>query len=300
VDSAFTQVLSDIDSGTNVIIDRLSKIYKNEKTPIPLVKDNLKKYIQDLKSEFSSGIATNVQELTTLQENYIQIIRKLNVVTDKLDGKILETNVPRMYQISPTILEAPETGDSYTELIDDYIKLVAVFEDNPNGFNTILYDFYLAFRETYNDGDFRIIEENLFNSKSDKLFYMVMARIITDKNKKIQFIDSIIKGEELKTWNSPVRLTNKFEKIVNDLDSDYSKELRKEEKIFKDLRKDKKFKDLLDGLSDDMYEPGKPRKFNYTTAVDLTAEQSKIQDLYKTVNVNTDKTTFDGKITFNG
>jgi hypothetical protein len=49
-----------------------------------------------------------------------------------------------------------------------------------------------------------------------------------------------------------------------------------------------------------MYNAGKPRKFNYTTAVDLTAQESKIQNLYKTVNVNTDKTTFDGKITFNG
>jgi hypothetical protein len=56
----------------------------------------------------------------------------------------------------------------------------------------------------------------------------------------------------------------------------------------------------LDGLTDDMYVTGKPRKFNYTTTVNLTAQESKIQDLYKTVNVNTDKTTFDGKITFNG
>jgi Txe/YoeB family toxin of Txe-Axe toxin-antitoxin module len=297
VDNAFTQVLSDIDSGTNVIIDRLSKIYKNEKTPIPLVKENLKKYIQDLKVDFSSGIATNVQELSTIQQTYIQIIRKLNVVTDKLDGKILETNKPRMYQISPTLLS---TGDTFTELTDDYIRIVRAFEDNPVGFNTILYNFYVAFRETYSDGDFRVLDENLLKSKSDKLFYMLMTRIITDKNKKKQFIDSIIKGEELKTWKSPVSLINKFEKIVNDLDGDYSKELNKEEKIFKDLRKDKKFKDLLDGLDDIMYNAGKPRKFNYTTAVDLTAQESKIQNLYKTVNVNTDKTTFDGKITFNG
>jgi hypothetical protein len=128
-----------------------------------------------------------------------------------------------------------------------------------------------------------------------------MSRIITDKNKKKQFIDAIIKGDELKKWKTPVNLSNKFEKIVNDLDSDYSKELKAEEKIFINLRKDKLFKDLIDGLETKMYKPKvNPRKFEYTTVPDLTAQESKILNLYNGQNGSeADKTNFDNRITFN-
>jgi hypothetical protein len=42
--------------------------------------------------------------------------------------------------------------------------------------------------------------------------------------------------------------------------------------------------------------------FNYTTIPDTTKEtqqKQKVQDLYKIVNVNEDKTTFDGKVKLN-
>jgi hypothetical protein len=127
-----------------------------------------------------------------------------------------------------------------------------------------------------------------------------MARIISDKNKKKQFIDSVIKGDELKNWKTPVNLLNKFENIVNDLDRDYSLELSKEENMFKTLKKDKLFKDLVDGINKKMYVPRKPRKFEYTTIGDLTSQESKILNLYNGQNgSDADKTNFDNKITFN-
>jgi hypothetical protein len=310
--NAFDLVLKSIDDGSNVIIDKLKKIYNTEQTPIPLIKTNLKNYIQDLQSTFSNGITTTMQELVTGQENYVQVIRKLNVVVDKLDGKILDTGKPRMYGLSGI---TSGNTDSYKQLVSDYAKLIDVLMNTGTGFNSLLetigkdiaFGFNIANgaapnQTNYKDGNFVLATNpEIIDTKVNKLFFMIMSRIITDKNKKKQFIDAIIKGDELKKWKTPVNLSNKFEKIVNDLDSDYSKELKAEEKIFTNLRKDKLFKDLIDGLETKMYKPKvNPRKFEYTTVGDLTAQESKILNLYNGQNGSeADKTNFDNRITFN-
>ena len=303
VDDAFTRVVTDINNGTNIIIRQLGETYKNEKTPIPLVKENLKKYVEDLKTTFSNGIATIVQELTTQQQTYIQIIRKLNVVMNKLDGKILETNEPRMYRITPTTQvsdsSTPIPPDTFEEMKDDFGKLKNVLVVSPEGINSILTKYKVAFlADSYKNGDFEVKNDKIASS-SDKLFFMIMSRIISDKNKKREFTDAIIKGEELKNWKDPIKLTNRFSNIIDKLDLEYSKELKLEEKIFKDLRKDKNFKDLVDGLDNLMYQPNKTRKFEYVTTGQFTDEEkNSIKLLYDSKNgAGEDK--FDNKNTFN-
>jgi hypothetical protein len=293
VNKAFTEVINDIDSGNNTIIKKLKDISKNEHTPVPLVIENMKKYITDLKSEYSNGIAVIVQEIVLGQETYVQIFRKLNVVGEKLDGKILDTGKPRMYRISGLPILPPEVRtdgvvitDSFDQFKTDYDRISKVINNCDICFNGLLFTAKVAFNLSYKDGNFEVVETNLFSNKSEKLFFMIMGRIISDKNKKKEFIDSIIKDEQLKTWKTPVNLSNKFENIVNDLDRDYSKELKKEEKIFKDLKKNKNFKDLIDGIETKMYKRGKPRKFSYTTTEDLTSEESKILNLYNNQSGN--------------
>jgi hypothetical protein len=131
-----------------------------------------------------------------------------------------------------------------------------------------------------------------------------MARILSNKNKKDEFINSVIKGS-LTTLTDPVNLKTKFEKIVNDLSDDYNLELKNEEKMFTTLKKSSEYKKLTDGIEESMYPKGKTRKFEYSTVpltnVTRVKEQEKlITDLYKTVNLNPDnKTTYLGKIKFN-
>jgi restriction endonuclease S subunit len=151
----------------------------------------------------------------------------------------------------------------------------------PINFVNLLNYFDIAFRPiSYQDGNFSA-KTNSFNGvyeKSDKQFFMVMSRIITNPTKKQKFIDEVISGN-LKTYKTPVSLLNKFEKIVNQLENTYKKELNAEEKLFKDLRKNKEFKNLVE---ESIYEPRKPRKFEYNTAVEFTQEEKdKIINLYK-------------------
>ena len=98
-------------------------------------------------------------------------------------------------------------------------------------------------------------------------------------------------------------MKNKFGNIVDDLTKIYEKELKEEEKIFVKLKKDSIYKDLTEGIEDEMYKSKKTRKFNYTTVPDpdqtIVDYQTKaIRDLYKSVNVDNDNTTFNGKVKF--
>ena len=181
----------------------------------------------------------------------------------------------------------------------DFESLKEVTILSGSGINSLLAKYGIAFMgQTYQGGNFIVKDREFLDITTDKLFFLIMSRILTDKNKKQQFIDAVIKGDELKNWKDPVRLSNKFENIVNELDRIYSKELRLEEKIFKDLRKDKNFKDLVDGL-DKMYQPGKVRKFNYVTVASPTAEEvNKILSLYDTQQSN-NRETYEDKKTFN-
>ena len=66
---------------------------------------------------------------------------------------------------------------------------------------------------------------------------------------------------------------------------------------------DSTYKDLTEGIDEEMYKPKKTRKFNYTTVPDsdqsIVDYQSKaIRDLYKSVNVDDDNNTFNGKVKF--
>jgi roadblock/LC7 domain-containing protein len=131
-------------------------------------------------------------------------------------------------------------------------------------------------------------------SVEDKRQFMVMAQIFNDKNKLTQFINAIISGE-LKNDNKLVR---KFNNICDDFADLTKKELVAEEKFIKTIKDKESYSKFVNQPA---YPKGKLRKFTYTTVPDPATEaqqKTDIANLYKTVNVNNDKLTFDGKIKF--
>ena len=112
-----------------------------------------------------------------------------------------------------------------------------------------------------------------------------MSRILTNKNKKDDFINNIIKGELLKV-NKPTSLKNYFTKVVNDLGNKYEKEIVAEEKFFKNTRKNKSVKPFLDSPDQVLYPKGKIRKFDYTTVPNQStnsAQEAEIKKVYSPV-----------------
>jgi|688.fasta_scaffold24642_4 hypothetical protein len=309
IDNRLAFALDDIDANNNPIIKKLGSFFNidDDSKPIRDVKNNIKAYLENLATTYKNGVATTVQEIVVEEQNYVQIIRKINVVAQKTDGKLLETNLPRIYNLSGTTevsdsskQSASIPNDTYEELIYDFRTLENVTVGT-GGFNKLIGDFpyHIAFgSDTYNSGDFITFKDDI-SSLPDKTFYLFMARILSDKNKKNEFINYVIKGD-LVDWKNPVKLMNKFEKIVDDLGKTYEKEIKEEEKLFEKLKKETQFKKLTEGLDELMYPKGKARKFEYSTEPQPTDDDKKklISDLYKTVNVDTNKSTFDGKIKF--
>jgi hypothetical protein len=296
--------ISDIDENKNPIIFELLNKFTPEQ--LPVVKSNMKEYLTNLEKTFINGLTTITQELTDFQQNYVQIIRKINLVVTKTDGKILETNLPRIYSVLGIngAGQEPDKKNTYTELIDDFKTLQSA---HGRFIDLLNVKYPIAFGTSYyvDRGDFAVINTEDFSGDNDiaeKTFYLLMCRILTDKNKKTEFINYVIKGDLLNVKN-PVNLKNKFEKIVDDLDKKYKKELDKEYKIFEKLKKDSEYKNLTEGIDEAMYVAKKTRKFTYTTVPDTDTtivdfQTKEVRDLYKSVNTDDDDTTFMGKIKF--
>ena len=308
VKNLFSLAINNVAQKTNPIILEL----ENKFNPIdPTVIENMKQYLTTLQSDFENGITTTLQEFITSQQDYVYFIRQTNLVVKLTDGKLVQ-NKPRVYNLTATsdVTPPPQGGVSNTlnELSIDYEKVYNKLKDyndymlskSQNSGRQIIFDDSSADKYN-NDGDFfsKKLEDQTIEFKT---FFMIMARILTDKNKKQNFIDSVIKDNLLKV-NKPVNLKNKFTEIVNKIANKFEIELKAEEKIFKDLRKDSTVKDFLKNSDEILYPKGKVRKFTYTTVPDPTTnsvKETNINNLYSKVNLNPEnKNTFDGKVTFN-
>jgi hypothetical protein len=258
------------------------------------IKTNMKQYIADYSQELFTSLGAKSQDLVSLQESYVQIIRKLNVVSSELDGEINNRGTAQIYNIF---------GQQLTDLIIDFKKLkiamddyVSLLSDNSNK---------IAFYSPIDPNrPFDLIDEKIIDEDKEIDFFVVMARIINDETKIQEFIDYVLREDELlrittrQTYNKLVR---KFNIRLSVMNGQYSRELRRESEVFSKLKNKPKYKKLTKGLATIMYKPNKERVCNYNTSPTLGTPQQKtlIENLYKTVNVNDDKSTYNDKITFN-
>jgi len=308
LEDLFKKVIDDINTDTqipNPIIDELLKKFDIASPAIRGVRQNMVDYITSLSSTFASEITTITQELTIQQQTYIQNIRKLNLISSKTDGKILDSNTPRIYNIKGTdkISKSSETltpvpANTYEEFTKDYESLALALQDYTKLLNT---NDIVKNVSLYDGGNFLAINEDSFNGVEDKRFFLVISRIFNDNNKLEEFKKYVIKGD-LVDIKDPVKLQKKFDDITDDIAKRYSKELKAEEKKFDKFKSSSEYKSFTEGIENKMYPKGKTRKFEYTTVADPATEPTQktdISNLYKTVNVPPlDKNTFNGKIKF--
>jgi len=301
----FDKVKLEIQDQTNPIINELNTVEWQPKDLAAII-TNMTEYIDNLYPDFSSGIFTTIQELITIEQEYVQSLRKINLVADLTDGKIIDKGVPRPYSLSgtdkvseSTIAEDDTITTTDDELWNDLQKLHLLLEEyyeflqNKRIFEPIgddVVNFFPIYTYFINSGEVPTPE---------KTFFLVMARILDDRTKRQEFVDSVIKGD-LVNVKDPQKLKKKFENIVDDLEKEYSKELKAEEKLYKDFKKSSEFKDYSEGLDEKLYPKGKTRKFNYTTvpAPNKDEQSTAIKELYDGQNHGEDAT-YIGKIKFN-
>ena len=308
INNLFSSLISDINvdnqTNKNYLISELVKLQFSD-VNIQTVKTNLNNYINNLKSEFSSGIFSSMQELTTQEENMVQYFRQVNLVNTKTDGLITDKGVPRVYNLSGTSevnkTSTDGTGsspiDTYEEVWKDYEKI----GNKLNSFNTLISSNTVIIIPpplgVTEPGDFILKSNQSFIIETKRMF-MVLARIFSDKNKLTDFENKIISGE-LKNVKDPYNLSNKFNKICDNFLDMVNTELKAEEKFYTDFKKSKEYKSFI---TQDVYNKGKLRKFNYTTVPNPstdTKQSSDVLNLYKTNTNNQDKQTWTDKVKFN-
>ena len=301
IDVLFSTLISDINADNptnkNPLIMELVK-YQFTDSVIQKVKTNLNNYINSYKGEFSNGIFTKIQEITTQEESMVQYFRKINLLITKTDGKILENGKPRVYNIKGTTevnsgsAGPPQT--TYIELNTDY----GLIGKNLQEFDKFLKgtDVKIITSDYKEPGLFIPISTSLI-SIEDKRQFMVLAQIFGNKNKYNDFINKIITGELL-TIKSPSNLKNKFEKICDNFKKKVDKELLEESNKIKKIKESPNYTDYVNKL---VYPKGKLRKFEYTTIPDTATDaqqQKDIMALYSGVNSDSDNKSYDGKIKF--
>ena len=308
INQQFDDAINDVNSGNNPLLNQLTKFFKpvnNEESSVMIrLKQNMTNYLTNLKTDFSNGLALIIQDLVSTQQTYVQTIRQVNTITKKIDGKLLEVGVPRIYNITETSEVSNTTyQNTYQELIGDYSTIssaTTVFNDYLKEKNIAFFTPPTPSSQTL---PYTLQNEDDFENLSDKRFYFIMSKIITDKNKKEDFINQIIKGEliNVKPPKNSVNLSIKFREFVKQLEIKYEKEIRAEKKLMNDVQKSETIKKLTKGKPKTFYDSKKVRKFTYTTVPNAQEQTSKttILNLYSQQNINDDKDTFIGKVKFN-
>jgi hypothetical protein len=301
----FDKAKLEIQDQSNPIIDKLNDIEWQPKD-LSAVITNMVEYMDSIYSEFSSGIFTTVQELILVEQEFVQNIRKINLVADLTDGKIIDKGVPRPFSLSGTDKVSESTlaeDDTITstddELWADLQKLHLTIEEyyeflqnsrifEPIGDNVV--NFFPIYPYFINSGE---------SPTPEKTFFLIMGRTLDNRTKRQEFVNAVIKGD-LVNVKDPQKLKKKFEDIVDDLAKEYGKEIKDEEKLYKNFKKSSGFKDFSDGLDEKLYAKGKTRKFTYTTVPGPNKEEQStaIKELYDGQNHGEDST-YIGKVKFN-
>ena len=262
-DSLFNICKNEVDSELNPIISEFitehSQSYSSE--TIETLKENLKNYLNSLQPNFSSQFGNTIQELQIYQQDFYQIMRKVSLVSQSVDGKLLTGNVPRVYNLSGTPTPINIEDSNITDTLEEVQKDFEKFSTAMTQYNELLEEYGIinSVDYTYSDGDFSTpFDSDL--TENEKYFYVVIVRVLINSSEKENFISLLTKGIE-----NEVKLVNRVERIVNKLTNKYEKELKKEEDIFTKFRKKKEYKEYVDGLDVKLYVKGKTRKMNYDT-----------------------------------
>jgi len=287
VEKLFTKVNDDVRDEKNPIIKDLKGEGFTDPVILNILKTNLNKYINGLKSTLSTDIATVVNnKMTNQQVEMVQTIRKINYVNSGYDGKILENGSVKIYRLTSN-LNNVET---------DYFKVVTSL----NNFNELITKEKILPPDYKDDGSFT--SQTDLGSLESKRFFTIVGRIFSDKN-KLQDFKKKIMTPNLLSVKKPKNLNRVFGNIVDDLADKYKDEIKEEDKFFEKFKKSPEYKKYTTGVNDVLFKKSLPRIVNFTTVPDPATKvlsETGLKNLYvgDSSKIN-DFGTFDGKIKFN-
>jgi outer membrane protein OmpA-like peptidoglycan-associated protein len=290
------------DESNPIINELINKYVEITDEEIRVLKTNMVSYLKQVYLVIPNSVQTIITDLTVKEQDYVQIIRKLDIVNQKTDGKKLENGTPLVYSISGTSKVSDSTKQEDSSITDTYVEFTTDCGKIYKSLNDyleiltkkeIITDTYTGF------GEFKTADDSFSTDGYKQEFFILVGRNFSDKNKLEDFKKFMLTAN----ISSNKKLVRKFENITDDLAKEFSKEIKKEEKIFSDFRKSSEYKTYIESPDDILYPAGKTRVFDYTTVPDPATEAAQkklLSDLFTTVNLEPDNTKiYMGKVKFN-
>ena len=302
MDKLFNKVNGDISSRTDPFMQSVviggQTITNSDKREI---ENKLKEYVTGIKTDFITNVSNSVNDLVLLQQDYIQYIRKANLVLSKTDGIMNSNNEPDVYDISG------DTEDQFTQLVDYLEKITLKHKefykvgDSVVEGDNLLYladDNYTKTSSTFNDGRPTINNEtnvsytiNLMSDNPANRFYQVMAHILNDDNSRNGLKTFILNSQN---YSDLISVTEVVDKAIVEC-SGYNKYTEVNKKRYDGIKTKPLYLELIKSPIEDNVKFG----LTYTKVSGTSQQKKNIKELYSNVNVDNKEKTFDGKIKFN-
>ena len=304
IDTLVNRVKDDVSQRKDPIMTALvndNTNYKNK--TLREVEEKLKKIVQDQNGVIANSVNLTINDFVPVQENLNFTLRKMDVVVNKLDGLLIDTNNPIIYDLSGDTFfsdvnsnesinylylsnTAPSGGvASFYKTLDEFTKLMDSKINLPQEFNTD--------NSTLNvDEDLGDVGSNKFNNVEDDRFYLVMSQIFTDETKKQKLFTDLTNGPDVQREEG---ITKAIREIIDTISVRYKNFYTEEKNLFSTLETSEQFVTIKSYVL-----PSINNLVTYTTppTTDVDVKTKKIKDLYANQNLNDNKT-FNGKVTFN-
>jgi hypothetical protein len=303
VDGLVKDCETDITLGTNPIlkaaIDSSKGINGKQRREL---QEKLKSQVALGKFEILNTITNNSSNIVNIQNELNYIFRQLDVISDKLDGNILQKNEPILYDLSgEDFFSVDENSGS---IFDVYtIKVKNIITE----FNSLVIarrfngDFFKKITSTINNGSGCAVAVGnntpyLTNCPINR-YYTLMTPFFLNSDKFQTMVNELVSGPDVKTDSALVDL---IKNTCDDLKSeftDFQEFWKKELKSFED---DNLYKDATTWkLPDNTVKTCKYITPAQGNAIQKAQKTKKIKNLYSNINLNEAKKTFNGKVTFN-
>jgi hypothetical protein len=269
------------------------------------IENKLKEYVSGIKTDFITNVSNSVNDLVLLQQDYIQYIRKANLVLSKTDGIMNSNNEPDVYDIS---------GDTFTQLqtylkkITDKHKEFYLVKEGIVEAQECLYlneEHYKKSSSTFTDDRgcdyFSSCNEKQSNSQDNRdylmfsdpnnRFYQVMANIFNDDNSKNELKTFILNGQ----YSNILLVTEVVDKAILSCSNNFNAYTKLNKDSYDKIKTTPVYKTLMIPPIEDTVKFG----LTYTKVSGTSQQKKNIKELYSNVNVDNKEKTFDGKIKFN-
>jgi hypothetical protein len=269
-----------VTAGNDVFHEELTRINSPISDRLALT-TNFNTLIQNKSKGGFSDLSSSMNDFANKQANYIQFFRKMDFILSSTDGKILNNNSPKIYDLSGTT--------TLTAMTSDY----GVISDDLNNFSTLLSD-----NDLYPSGDNKYIEDsagfyftpfvdsNVLQSNNNvNLIYTLFASDLLDEGKKQKFRDDLIKN--INTQQSIDGIDTIIGRLVDTFQKEKTKEMETINSILSGAGYDKYLNyNPLD--TDGKSIKGKERTVNFTTSNGTDEQKNRIKKIYSSENTGSD------------